>query len=75
MTAAGIEGCNDDVLGDDLERNQGNPDKGDTVAPNRVEQREGGVLPFTGASILAYVVIALQLIGAGALMSRARKKK
>ena len=34
---------------------------------------KGGLLPFTGASVLAFVVLALQLIAAGSLILRGRR--
>ncbi|MGH2806051.1 MAG: hypothetical protein ACRDKT_02125 [Actinomycetota bacterium] len=36
---------------------------------------EGRILPFTGTSIMAYVLIALELMGAGLLMMRARRRR
>ena len=75
IPAGGVADCDDDVLDDRIDRD-GDVDGGkdDDVLPNRLE-REDNVLPFTGASIIAYVVIGLQMVAAGALISRARKKK
>lgn len=36
-------------------------------------ETRGGLLPFTGASLLAFLVLALQLIAAGSLIMRGRK--
>jgi LPXTG-motif cell wall-anchored protein len=75
IPAGGVEDCYDDVLDDRIDKDGDvDGDKDDDVLPNRLE-REPNVLPFTGASIVAYVVIGLQMIAAGALISRARKKK
>lgn len=74
MPSAGVANCNDDVLPDRIDRDGDvDGDKDDEVLPNRLER--DNVLPFTGASIIAYVVIGLQMVAAGALISRARKKK
>ena len=73
--------CDDDVLPNRIV-NQGDID-GDKDADvegsrlNKPNERKplGGVLPFTGTSILAYVLVALQMIGAGALIARGRRAK
>jgi LPXTG-motif cell wall-anchored protein len=71
----GEEDCDDDVLDDRIDKDgDADGNKDDDVLPNRVN-RDPNVLPFTGASIVAYVVIGLQMIAAGALISRARRKK
>jgi len=75
----GIQDCYDDVL-DDRITNDGDidADKGDDVGAGRLGQPRkplGGVLPFTGTSILAYVLVALQMIGAGLLIARGRRTK
>ena len=78
------DGCNgdddedDEVLGDTL-TNDGDADGGgndDNVgAGNESQERpQGAVMPFTGTSVLAYVLIGLQMIGAGALIARGRKR-
>jgi len=41
--------------------------------PGRPPTEQPGVLPFTGASVLAFLVLALQLIAAGALIMRGKK--
>ncbi len=61
----------------------GNPSNpGNNVAPNRLQNRpetapsrqpRGGILPFTGASVLAFLVLALQLIAAGTLILRGKR--
>ena len=76
----GVKACNDDDVLDDRITNDGDVDgeKGDDVAAGgtgRGRKPLGGVLPFTGASILAYVLVGLQMIGAGALIARGRKAK
>jgi hypothetical protein len=74
IPAGGVEDCDDDVLDDRIDKDGDvDGDKGDEVLPSRHER--DNVLPFTGASIIAYVVIGLQMVAAGALISRARKKK
>ena len=73
MPPGGVRNCDDEVLGDDTIDNDG--DAGGKADPEVAAEREGDILPFTGASIIAYVVLALQLIGAGALISRARKRQ
>ena len=61
-----------DVLGDDLTGGGGGPGK---VAGKILQRKpQGAALPFTGASIAAFLALALQLIGAGALLSRAKKR-
>ncbi len=70
IPAGGIADCDTDVLGDIIGRDGGpEPD-----VAGASERKGGRLLPFTGASIVAYVLLALQLIGAGVLISRARKK-
>lgn len=41
--------------------------------PGRPPTEQPGVLPFTGASVLAFLVLALQLIAAGTLILRGKK--
>jgi hypothetical protein len=75
IPAGGVEDCDDDVLDDRIDKDGDvDGDKDDDVLAGR-EERDPNVLPFTGASIIAYVVIGLQMVAAGALISRARKKK
>jgi hypothetical protein len=71
----GIDECDDDVLGDTIGDVGG--DKDDEVLGNREpkDRPPGAVMPFTGTSVLAYVLVALQMIGAGALMARSRKRR
>jgi hypothetical protein len=66
----------DVVLGDDLVNDDGdkNSDKPDDVLADDLARERGETLPFTGASIIAYLVLALELVGAGFLISRARKR-
>jgi hypothetical protein len=66
--------CDDDVLGDKT-HNHGDGN-GDEVLGERQDRppTKGKLLPFTGASIIAYLVVALELIAAGVLISRARKR-
>ena len=74
MPPGGVADCDDDVLDDRIDKDgDADGDKDDDV----LAEREGrdNVLPFTGASIVAYLLIGLQMIAAGALISRARKKK
>ena len=76
MPDGDIRNCNDDVLGEIIDREKPKPD----VLGNRDGAAErpgtrGRVLPFTGASILAYLVLALEMLGAGALLMRARKRR
>lgn len=73
----GVANCNDDVLDDRIDKDGDiDGDKDDDVLGGRTaREREDNILPFTGASVLAYVVIGLQMVAAGALISRARKKK
>ena len=66
MPSGGIEACDEDVLDERITN-----DPPDAVAPSR---ERGKLLPFTGTSVLAYLLVGLQLIGAGFLLSRARKK-
>ncbi|MGH2806049.1 MAG: hypothetical protein ACRDKT_02115 [Actinomycetota bacterium] len=70
-----IRRCNDDVLGDVIEKDKPGGDVLGTRdgAAERPATR-GRILPFTGASLLAYLVLALELLGAGALILRARKR-
>jgi len=73
IPAGGIAACDTDVLGDIISRDGGNNEPGPDVAG--ASERQGGrALPFTGASITAYLLFALQLIGAGVLIARARKR-
>ena len=78
IPVGGIAACDDDVLADIIDKDGGDdPDPsgpGDDVA-GASERKGGRALPFTGASITAYVLLALQMIGAGALITRARRKK
>jgi len=72
VPAGGIAACDTDVLGDIIDK-----DDDDTPGPHvaGASERKGGrALPFTGASIIGYVLVGLQLIGAGALIARARRK-
>ncbi|MBW3594483.1 MAG: hypothetical protein KY391_02805, partial [Actinobacteria bacterium] len=73
IPAGGIAACDTDVLGDIIDKDGGDDDPGADVA-GASERKGGRALPFTGASIIAYVLVGLQLIGAGALIARARKK-
>jgi hypothetical protein len=75
MPDGDIRKCNDDVLGEIIDKNK--PGSDGDVLGDRAQQRpasRGRILPFTGASILAYLVLALELLGAGALILRARKR-
>lgn len=77
MPGGDIRRCNDDVLGDLIDKDK--PDNDGDVLGGRdnAAQRpasKGRILPFTGASLLAYLVLALELLGAGALILRARKR-
>jgi LPXTG-motif cell wall-anchored protein len=72
----GVKNCDDDVLGDTIGDAGG--DKEPDVLSGREgpdERAPGAVLPFTGTSILAYVLVGLHMIGAGALIARGRKRK
>ena len=46
----------------------------DARAQVRGQQEEGGVLPFTGGALLAYVLMGLALIGSGSLLWSRRRK-
>jgi hypothetical protein len=79
IPAGGIVNCNDDVLGGQLHNPGGGG--GDLVQGNRQENlpenrpaTKGKVLPFTGASVTAYLVVALWLMAAGALMLRPKRR-
>ena len=77
MPGGDIRKCNDDVLGEIIDRDKPKPDNDGDVLGNGAQQRpasKGRILPFTGASILAYLVLALELLGAGAFILRARKR-
>jgi hypothetical protein len=70
----------DDVLGDTTVDNDGDLDGGagpDVLGGRDTpdERAPGSVMPFTGTSIVAYVILALQMIGAGALIARGRKNR
>ena len=71
IPAGGIAACDTDVLGDIIDKGDDDPNN-DVMGAS--ERRGGRALPFTGASIIAYVLVGLQLIGAGVLIARARKK-
>jgi len=75
----GVKNCNDDVLGGAIggDKDGGNnpPDTVGAGGASKDRKPLGGVLPFTGTSILAYVLVALQMIGAGALIVRGRKAR
>ncbi len=79
IPGSSVKSCNGDdgtppdiVLGDDLSNDKRNP-KPDVLADTTAKER-GKTLPFTGASIIAYLVLALELIGAGLLISRVRRR-
>ncbi len=74
MPNGDIRLCNDVILPDRVER-----EKDEVVENNREDgpaaRPPGRILPFTGTSVLAYLVLALELMGAGFLILRARKKR
>jgi LPXTG-motif cell wall-anchored protein len=61
--------CDDDVLGDLI--NRGDIDGN---AQQRPAVRGGRILPFTGSSILGFVLLGVQLLLAGGLFMRGRKR-
>ena len=71
MPQGDIRLCNEDVLSEVIT----NPPTGeiDGEATSR-PRTQGGILPRTGASFLGYLVVALEMIGAGVLLLRARKR-
>jgi len=74
IPVGGIAACDTDVLGDIISKNDGGDEVVDPGVAGASERKGGRALPFTGASIIAYVLLALMLIGAGALIAWARKK-
>jgi LPXTG-motif cell wall-anchored protein len=70
----GIDKCDDDVLGDTIGDVDGDTDD-DVLGRREPNPPPGAVMPFTGTSVLAYVLVGLQMIGAGALIARSRKRK
>ena len=71
MPQGDIRLCNDDVRGDIISKRPRNSD--DEVLAER--SARGKLLPFTGANILAYLILALELVGAGLLIVRGRKRR
>jgi hypothetical protein len=63
--------CYEDEVLPKLEQRPGVPPVANPGRPPT--EVEGGVLPFTGASVLAFLVLALQLIAAGSLILRGKK--
>jgi hypothetical protein len=41
----------------------------------RPATRGGRILPFTGANLIAYLILALELLGAGLLLVRGRRRR
>ena len=71
MPQGDIRLCNDDVRGDIISKRR--PPSDDEVIAER--SARGKLLPFTGANILAYLILALELMAAGALIVRGRKRR
>lgn len=71
MPDGDVRKCNDDVLGGIIDKDK--PDD-EVLGEPPAERAPGKLLPFTGASLIAYLVLALELMGAGALIMRARKR-
>ena len=79
MPGGDVRNCNDEVLGGVINEPGNNPPAtGPSVLGNGPSERPntaGRILPFTGTSIVAYLLLAFELMAAGLLMMRARNRK
>jgi LPXTG-motif cell wall-anchored protein len=80
MPGGDIRNCNDEVLGGTIggPGNPGGPNTGPDVlgtGPAERPNTAGRILPFTGSSIIAYLLLGFELMAAGLLMLRARNRR